>query len=109
MLIINFQSLTNKRDQINYELTHNYMKRSPSSKLENERKKSQVQIAPIKSHTTPDDPSSFDKLESLHYESQSIQLQLEGLLARMKENINDQVYSFYIISMLRIILRMTAS
>ncbi len=67
------------------------MKRSPKSKQENEGRRNQAQNNQNKLTTTSEDPSSFDKLESLHYESQSIQLQLEGVLTKMKENINDQV------------------
>jgi hypothetical protein len=68
------------------------MKRSASTKQERDIKKAEVLPVQVRHKSIQDDSSAFDKLESLHYESQSIQSQLEGVLSKMKENINDQVY-----------------
>ena len=67
------------------------MRRSTSIAVDKENPRLTSSFFMNKSHTQDTDSFCFDKLESMHFESQEVQTQIEGLISKMKNDVNLQV------------------
>jgi len=67
------------------------IRRSSSIAVNRENPRLSSSFLANKSHTQENESFCHDKLESIHFESQEIQAQVENLISKMKNDINLQV------------------
>mgnify|MGYP006976764539 CR=1 FL=1 len=67
------------------------MKRTPAVSQSKELKKVNSSSMINKSQVQDSELASFDRLESIHFESHELESQIETLLTKMNESINFQV------------------
>ncbi len=67
------------------------IRRSSSIAVNRENPRLSSSFMANKSHTQENESFCHDKLESIHFESQELQAQVESLISKMKNDINLQV------------------